>query len=329
MTTAGNIKAIGKLKRIILNELPKMDEIQAEKPIMEKGYAENLVSNIEKSIKAETLIKNLKSFVIYEEVPQKIKGFETPTEYPKTSMKSMDSLEQNSQNAVQQIENQITSQKQIVKTQPGTTSYINNIIEKSMRQLLPESQKPISVTKVSTTNQGMLKEYIKSISSSNVFQGLSDINKQAPSFALTSRFDMAEKQSTKNLLKQMLSSDTKLKETQEQPQKFDQLYKQLQKNDLKLEQDTTQTTRTAMPSIPTGFDIPFGAFIPPIFPGGNEGGKKRGRPKKKYSEVKAVFPDFTAKALELDPEKIAMKDVDKILNKIQTGFGVRRGARLI
>lgn len=48
---------------------------------------------------------------------------------------------------------------------------------------------------------------------------------------------------------------------------------------------------------------------------------------KKYKTV-ALFPDFTARAIGLQPKQVTMKESLKELNKIQTGFEVRRGLRL-
>lgn len=63
------------------------------------------------------------------------------------------------------------------------------------------------------------------------------------------------------------------------------------------------------------------------------GGSVKRKIKKKSKRIKtmnelSLMPDFTSRALGLAPDKIAMKDVNKALSKIYTGFEIRRGAVL-
>lgn len=45
-------------------------------------------------------------------------------------------------------------------------------------------------------------------------------------------------------------------------------------------------------------------------------------------EIMGLFPDFTARALGLEPEEVSLKNVIKKIGKIQTGFETRIGARI-
>jgi hypothetical protein len=48
----------------------------------------------------------------------------------------------------------------------------------------------------------------------------------------------------------------------------------------------------------------------------------------KTSKTIALFPDFTARAIGLEPKQLSVKDAIKEMQKIQTGFEVRTGARI-
>ncbi len=49
---------------------------------------------------------------------------------------------------------------------------------------------------------------------------------------------------------------------------------------------------------------------------------------KRTPEINALFPDFTARALGLAPKEVSIKQALREMAKIQTGFGIRRGARI-
>ena len=57
--------------------------------------------------------------------------------------------------------------------------------------------------------------------------------------------------------------------------------------------------------------------------------KKKLRKKfKDLPEMKGLFPDFTARAIGLEPKEVNVKQAMKEINKIQTGFDIRTGARI-
>lgn len=72
-----------------------------------------------------------------------------------------------------------------------------------------------------------------------------------------------------------------------------------------------------IPIIPLWLDIPWGKK------------KKSDKELKKLlSQNYALLPDFTTRALGLAPKELTVKQAQKEIKKIQTGLGIRRGARL-
>lgn len=73
---------------------------------------------------------------------------------------------------------------------------------------------------------------------------------------------------------------------------------------------------------------------PPIIPfiidmGLKTAKKRKGKRKRKIPEIQGLFPDFTSRAIGLAPKRVSgVEGALKEIRKLQTGFEIRRGARL-
>lgn len=56
--------------------------------------------------------------------------------------------------------------------------------------------------------------------------------------------------------------------------------------------------------------------------------KKKMKKRRRFPETLGLFPDFTSRIVGLEPQEVSMKDVNKALKKIKTGFEVRTGGRI-
>jgi hypothetical protein len=69
-------------------------------------------------------------------------------------------------------------------------------------------------------------------------------------------------------------------------------------------------------------------FKPSKFETSLQGKIRRMRKQRITPEIEGLFPDFTARAVGLAPKEVSLKQALREIAKIQTGFEVRRGARL-
>jgi len=77
------------------------------------------------------------------------------------------------------------------------------------------------------------------------------------------------------------------------------------------------------------FKTPAG-FSFPIMIGSSQQLKRKSKKKKRIkSDLEALFPDFTARAIGLAPTKVSgVAGAMKEIKKLQTGFEIRRGAKI-
>jgi len=126
---------------------------------------------------------------------------------------------------------------------------------------------------------------------------------------------------TNQMIKQLI------KQAQPQAQKSAQALKLSQVT--QFAQAPTISPIFAEPVIPE-FKLPTTSTIPiPFwFPSAKQKLKKKLEDKKLMQEL-ALLPDFTARALDLEPEILTEAQVLKKMKKIKTGFGIRRSIKLL
>lgn len=144
----------------------------------------------------------------------------------------------------------------------------------------------------------------------------------------------AVKEKTKNQIKQQNKNDLKFESGQINVNLFDVSQKLDQLTGLKFKEalKTEQIFDQGFNQTPVEFSILKSSFI-------GMGGldfwdlKQKIRKKKKKKIIKnindlSLFPDFTSKALGLETKELRIKDVNKALRKVMTGFEIKRGVRL-
>lgn len=127
----------------------------------------------------------------------------------------------------------------------------------------------------------------------------------------------------------IFSENKKVVQQSRYNQKTAQLTKQTQLTQLIRQQIINQPITTTPPTTTSPHTQPF----PPVVNFDLEINrilKSKKRKKGQKSVYRSEYTqDFTSKILGLEPMKIKQKDIGKLINKIQTGFEIRRGVKII
>ena len=195
--------------------------------------------------------------------------------------------------------------------QSGFTPTIN--VQTQIKNLLMFNQATIQSTRLG----------IASLSALRLSQGLKQELKMDLKLGQELKLDLGLKQGLS--LKQLLKEGQALK----QAQSLRQGLKLRQALKLQPAQAPSFTGLFAEPVIPS-FKLPPFKFVPFIlpFPLAKSRVKRKMEEKKLIQEL-ALLPDFTAKALGLDPEELTGEQVLKKMRKVKTGFGIRRSIKLL
>lgn len=202
-------------------------------------------------------------------------------------------------------------------TQPAQTALVESQLADLKVFDIPATQ----------TRQVGLKQSIKSIS--KIERDFAGASKGALAMRVTPSLKLSTKLEAD--LKQILRTSSGLEQASQTRQQLRsrQAVKQTSalRSLLKSEFDVTTTPRLSPPTITP----PTRIFAPKmlIFSGEKD---LRDRLKQKRMKNELInlglFPDFTARAFGLSPKELTFNEAIKELNKIQTGFEVRTGARL-